>query len=611
MYSSGAFATTPLRGTRSTFVVMFLSLALLVTGALAAATPVRAAAPQPLKAVIIVGPAGAQTGADLIDAESLAVTAESYGMDVRRVFHPHATWANVMANIQGANLVYYAGHGYGWPSPYTSKLTEARQNGLGLNTFDGSGTNTYTYYGADVVRANWVLAPNALVFLNHDCYTAGNGESGMAIPTWDVARQRVDNFAAGFLTVGARAVFAHSYQKFNKTLQLLMTTDQTVEQIFRTPGPQPKPYWGWVGWDPRKFNSVRSPGAENFLDPHSTDGFARAITGDLTMTGAHWAQGTGGSQPPTISQFKVAAGGGAFTMPETPFFTPNGDGVTDSLGVTFAVDREAFVDMTVKNKSGAVVRTFTSWSPGGAGAGTWDGQANGGAFVPDGRYTITAVPRNRGGTEGNTQSVDVDVFTTMRAPTVAPNLFYAADGDSLARTTTLAVNLQSSATFWWKVSDNDGKVVRTFVNGASTSAGPQTMQWDGKNTAGAFVPDGTYYSVMTVATSAGLYFHSLPVDVRAFKLTTTVATPFVRGTKAKFFVYTAEPLLAKPKVKVFAPGVAVKTYSTSVIAGGGGWFVTVTFPATATAGTVQLRVQGTDTGAGAVLQFSDYYFPLQ
>jgi len=298
-------------------------------------------------------------------------------------------------------------------------------------------------------------------------------------------------------------------------------------------------------------------------------------------------------------------------MPETPFFTPNGDGVTDSLSVTFAVDREAFVDMTVKNKSGAVVRTFTSWSPGGAGAGTWDGQASGGAFVPDGRYTITAVPRNRGGTEGNTQSVDVDVFTTMRAPTVAPNLFYAADGDSLARTTTLAVNLQSSATFWWKVSDNDGKVVRTFVNGASTSAGPQTMQWDGKNTAGAFVRDGTYYSVMTVATSAGTYFHSLPVDVRAFKLTTTVATPFVRGTKAKFFVYTAEPLLAKPKVKVFAPGVAVKTYSTSVIAGGGGWFVTVTFPATATAGTVQLRVQGTDTAAGAVLQFSDYYFPLQ
>lgn len=610
MQSSGVVTASQLRSFRSVLAVLGLSFALVVTGAIAAATPVRAAAPQPLKAVIIVGPAGSLTSSDLADAESLAVAAESYGMDVRRVFHPNATWDNVMANIQGANLVYYAGHGYGWPSPYTAKITESRQNGVGLNAFPGAGANTHVYYGADVIRANWVLAPNAVVFLHHDCYTAGNGEPGMAIPTWDVARQRVDNFAAGFLDVGAGAVFAHSSQKFNKTLQLLMTTDQTVETIFRTPGPQPKSYWGWVGWDPRKFDSVRTSGAENFMDPHSTEGFMRAVTGDLEMTGADWAQGTGGSQPPTIAQFKVATGAaGAFAMPETPFFTPNGDGVTDTVGVTYNVDREAFVDMTVRNSSGNVVRTFTSWSPSGAGTGAWDGKNGSGAFVPDGSYTITAVPRNRGGAEGNTQNVDVDVFTTMRAPAVTPNLFYAVDGDSLARTTTLAVNLQSSATFWWKISDEDGNVVRTFVNGVNTSAGQQTMQWDGKDTSGAFVPEGTYYSVMTTATGAGTYFHSLPVDVKAFRLTTAVATPFVRGAKAKFVINSAEAITGKVKVKVFSPGLLPKTLSAKAIAGGGGYTVTVTFPATAGAGTIQLRVQGTDTGAQ--FQFTDYFFPLQ
>ena len=608
MHHSGVVIATPLRSFRSVLAVIGLSFALVVSGAIAAANPVRAAAAQPLKAVMIVGPSGSLTSSVLAEAESMAVLAESYGMDVRRIFHPNATWDAVMANIQGANLVYYAGHGYGWPSPYTAKMTESRQNGVGLNTFAGSNVNTYTYYGADVIRANWVLAPNALVFLNHACYTAGVGEPGMASPTWDVARQRVDNFAAGFLDVGARAVFAYSYGKFNKTLQLLFTTDQTVEQIFRTPGAQPRPYSGWVGWDPRKFDSVRTPGAVNFLDPHASDGFARAITGDLEMTGADWAQGTGGGQAPTISQFKVA---GASAPPETPFFTPNGDGVTDTAGVTYTVDREAFVDMTVKNGSGNVVRSFTSWSPGGSGSGAWDGKNSAGAYVPDGRYTVTAVPRNRAGTEGNTQSVSLDVFTTMRAPAVTPNLFFARDGDNLARTTSLAVNLQSAATLWWKIADKNGNVVRTFVNGVSTSPGQQTMQWDGTDGAGAYVTDGTYYSVMTTATAAGTYFHSLPVDVKAFRLTTAVATPFVRGTKAKFFVYTAEPLLAKPKVKVFAPGLAPKTYSTSLIAGGGGYFVTVNFPATAGAGTIQLRVQGTDTGAGAVLQMTDYFFPLQ
>ena len=104
-------------------------------------------------------------------------------MDVRRVFFPNATWDNVLANIQGANLVVYMGHGYGWPSPYTAQLTESRQNGMGLNTFDGSDQDEYTYYGANLIKQYITLAPNAIVFLNHLCYAAGNGEAGMAIPT--------------------------------------------------------------------------------------------------------------------------------------------------------------------------------------------------------------------------------------------------------------------------------------------------------------------------------------------------------------------------------------------------------------------------------------------
>ena len=50
------------------------------------------ATPHQLKAVFIVGPTGTLTSMDLTDAESLAEVAESYGMDVRRVFFPHATW---------------------------------------------------------------------------------------------------------------------------------------------------------------------------------------------------------------------------------------------------------------------------------------------------------------------------------------------------------------------------------------------------------------------------------------------------------------------------------------------------------------------------------------
>jgi flagellar hook assembly protein FlgD len=612
MDSSGVVFATPVRTFRGTFAAVCLAIALLITGALAAAAPTRAASPEPLKAVFIVGPAGVQTSADLADAEELATLAESYGMDVRRVFFPHATWDNVMANIQGANLVYYAAHGYGWPSPYTKVLTEARQDGVGLNTFDGSNSNTYTYYGANVVRANWVLAPNAVVFLNHDCYTAGNGEPGMAIPTWDVARQRVDNFAAAFLAVGAKTVFALSYQRFNKVLtQLVTVPDKSMEDLFRIVGAKPSPEWGWVGTDPRKFDSVRTPGATNFMDPHATQGFLRAVTGDLTMTGNQWKQGAGSGQTPSMSNFNAQTPGmNSFAPSDPAFFTPNGDGVTDTVALKFNVDREAFVAMEVKNQSGDVVRNLTAWSPGGPGSGTWNGKNNAGSYVPDGVYTVRATPHNRAGTEGNSDSVDVNVFTTMRSPSVSPAHFYAADGDGMARTTTLSVNLQSPATFWWKVSDKNGNVVRTFVNGVSTGAGQQSFQWDGKDSAGAYVPDGTYYSVTTTTTSAGTYFHSLPVDVRAFRLTTASVAPFVRGTKVKFVVYTAEPLSARPKVKVTAPGLLAKTYSTTAVKNTpGAYSVTVTFATTGQAGTVQFRVQGTDTGTQ--FQYSDFAYQLQ
>ena len=89
----------------------------------------------------------------------------------------------MLANIQGASLVVYMGHGYGWPSPYTTKMTESRQNGFGLNSYPGSGRAQYTYYGAAPIRENIRLAPNAVVMLLHGCYTAGNGEPGMAIPS--------------------------------------------------------------------------------------------------------------------------------------------------------------------------------------------------------------------------------------------------------------------------------------------------------------------------------------------------------------------------------------------------------------------------------------------
>jgi len=266
--------------------VFALVVVLLGSATMAQSSIVRAE-PAPLKAVIIVGPTHSATDTYLSEGEILAQAAESHGMDVRRLFHPNATWDNVMANIDGANLVVYMGHGYGWPSPYPP-FREQYQDGIGLNPYAGGAKNNVKYYGAKWLRENWHLAPNAIVFLNHLCYAAGNGEPGMSKPSWEVARQRVDNMASGYLAAGARAVFAYSWQKFARTLNQLFTTNATIEEIFKTPGSRPRAYYGWIGADPRWFDSVRTPGAQNLLDPDPADGFLRAVSGDLSMTAGQW-----------------------------------------------------------------------------------------------------------------------------------------------------------------------------------------------------------------------------------------------------------------------------------------------------------------------------------
>ena len=610
--ASVAFA--PSRAQRALAVAVALAC-LVAFAAAPAVRPVRAAAPAPLKAVFIVGPTDGLTNSNLADAEALAKEAELWGMDVRRVFFPNATWENVLAHIQGANLVVYMGHGYGWPSPYTAKMTESRQNGMGLNSFVGSGPSQYTYYGATKLKESVVLAPNALVFLNHLCYSAGNGEAGMDIPTWDVARQRVDNMANGWLASGAKAVFAYGSQSYIRTIRALMSTDSTIEDIFKIPGAEPRYYHGWIGWDPRKFDSVRTPGATNFMDPDPKSGFYRAVTGDLGMTARQWAEGPDGPSGPAprMSDVSGSATDGVSVMSggNMPVFTPNGDGVTDSLKVTYNLDREAFVDWVVRSSSGDVVRSFTSWSRSGSASVSWNGKGDDGAWVSDGTFTVSGTPRNRAGTEGNSVSLDVKVLTTMRSPAVSPGLFHAADGDNLAPRTTMTVSFDKPASFTWKVVDDNDELVRSNLNNVNVGAGQQSWQWDGRNDAGAFVANGVYYSVMTAATSAGTYSHKVPVEVRAFRLVRSTNGAIQRGVKLKYLVYSAEPLSAsypKPKVRVTAPGLALKIWGTYKQSDGG-FYANITVPTTAGNGTVHFRVQGTD--ANGVIQYTDYYFPLQ
>ncbi len=214
-----------------------------------------------LRVVIVVGPVESTTARYVADARQLAATARHYGASVTEIYSPRAPWARVRAAAQGANILIYLGHGNGTPSPYPySPLTK---NGLGLNRLANHGNANVKYYGSTYVKTIH-LAPNAVVILNHLCYSAGNSEPGKTKPTVSVARQRVDNYASSFLKTGARAVFAEPKGEARYILTGLFASSMTMRQIFVAHGAPTS-----------SFKSTKTPGATAIarLTVRSVEGF--------------------------------------------------------------------------------------------------------------------------------------------------------------------------------------------------------------------------------------------------------------------------------------------------------------------------------------------------
>jgi hypothetical protein len=261
-------------------------MAALILGAGGIATVPAVAASTPIKVVIVVGPTGSGTAGNVANAKQLAAQARSYGATVLEVYSPNATWARFAAAAQGANILILMGHGNGWPSPYPP-FQENTKDGVGLNATANHGNLNVKYYGGNYIRKYIRLASNAVVIMHGECYTAGNSEPGNPIPTVEAGRERIENFAAGFLAVGAKDVIAEPYGDVGYILTDLFSGPTTGRAIFMNGG------GGWgksntaMTFIPAPSHRTKGAHIEAFRD--STGHFRRSLTGfiDLTINMAH------------------------------------------------------------------------------------------------------------------------------------------------------------------------------------------------------------------------------------------------------------------------------------------------------------------------------------
>lgn len=183
-------------------------------------------------------------------------------------------------------------------------------------------------------------------------------------------------------------------------------------------------------------------------------------------------------------------------------FSPNGDGVNDTLNISpqlQVAEGVASWRIDVLNADQAAVRSFE-----GRGAlppsVAWNGRDAGGAVLPDGTYTARAEIRY---TMGNQPTATSQAFIldtrSPEASVSAPFTLFSPNGDG--RRDFIPIEVATAGNDLWNadIRDSGGKVVASWE--WRGSAPP--VRWNGTDSAGNPVPDGTYRFALSSTDEAG------------------------------------------------------------------------------------------------------------
>ena len=439
------------------------AVAFALVAALGIAVPASAVQTSAAKVVIIVGATHGVTATYRSYADAAYAEAIKYTKNVTKVYSPNATWSRVKAAVKGANIVIYFGHGNGWPSPYTYDPNYTTKDGFGLNADlngDGKLSDYENKYYGEPSMAQFALAPNAIVMLHNLCYASGNSEPGGAAPTASVARQRIDNYAAGFLKGGARAVLADGHMGPASYLRAMFTTSSTILDMWRA-APNFHAHES-------TFASSRTPGYVAYSDPDTTSGgYYRSLVvkPGLTTGAVTNSVGDTGLDPATL----VVPGRASVDEPDAPLFAA-APGSTDLAGET----------PLLSLPDGTRLKTIATAIP---------ATATEAAMIQVEGLDDPSIQGYVSATSLAPRDSRPPVLVVMDAGTgkLSPN-----DDDRFDDVTLSGIFSEANLTWTVAVKDGTGQV----VDETSGSGQTFTVTWDGLAD-GLRVPDGTYTWTVT------------------------------------------------------------------------------------------------------------------
>ena len=181
-------------------------------------------------------------------------------------------------------------------------------------------------------------------------------------------------------------------------------------------------------------------------------------------------------------------------------FSPGGGGSKNTLTIRQSGTAEDAWESGIYTLSGEKIRGFNTES-GAPRPRVWDGKDDSGTIVGDGVYTyrIETTDRAQNSADAVMENIVVNTIRPVVNVVIA-DPWFSPNGDGIKDTVALnlTVPVKEEVTGWnIQIKDRQNATLRT-IRGGQTDAIPNELRFDGRNDAGAVMPEGQYLGVVAV-----------------------------------------------------------------------------------------------------------------
>ena len=226
--------------------------------------------------------------------------------------------------------------------------------------------------------------------------------------------------------------------------------------------------------------------------------------------------------PPTAKASGPSGGG------EALIFSPDGDGNKDALAIAQEGSVEDLWKAEALDAGGGVIRTWKIESAAPA-VLSWDGKNDSGQVVPDGVYAYRVASVDRAGNGGSAKVENIIVNTQQPPVGVAiDQAAFSPDGDGVRDVLTLSPNVpvRTGMSSWSLSVLDSADAERWSASGAGADSLAARYPFNGKDKAGAVLPEGTYRTRLSIEYVNGhrpvAYSPSFVIDTSAPEASVTV-----------------------------------------------------------------------------------------